>query len=212
MNSKREAKRILRAFGKEEGKARINYVDSFLPEKTSFVGSISYRHSLRKVAIVVLLMVLILAMTVSVYAGVMHYLNYKIVESQTNDRYEPIDSGYHPDGTHDEIAFFEPKYIPDGFTLRSEEYDEVMKMKIWTYSAKYGKHIVIQESPPIAVYIDNERSTRSTEIVEDTEVAVHIFDEGGIVALLQYDETLIMVSGDLSIDELKKIVEGLIPE
>ena len=35
MKSDREAKKILKAFGKEAYKERIKYVDSFLPEKTS---------------------------------------------------------------------------------------------------------------------------------------------------------------------------------
>ena len=41
--SEREAKKILKAFGKAELKARVEYVDSFLPEKASFWRSISYR-------------------------------------------------------------------------------------------------------------------------------------------------------------------------
>ncbi len=46
MRSNKEAKKILKAFGKEAYKERIEYVDSFMPEKTSFMGlSVTDIHS-----------------------------------------------------------------------------------------------------------------------------------------------------------------------
>ena len=211
MSSKREAKRILRAFGKEEGKARISYVDSFLPEKTSFVGSISYRHTLRKIGIVVLLMLLILAMTVSAYAAVMYYLNYTRIQRQGHDDFVSVDGGAHPDGTYDEIAFYEPTYIPDGFTLESEEYIEEIQEKDRIYLGENGNALSIMEFPDGRRFsIDNETSTRSTEIVGEAEVVVYRI-EGQILAILQYDRTIIMIDGTISLDEIKKIILGLKP-
>ena len=67
MRNKRKAKRILRAFGKESYKARIAYVNSFLPEKSSYIGSISYRHALRRAVIVALILVMIMALAVTAY-------------------------------------------------------------------------------------------------------------------------------------------------
>lgn len=216
MKSKREAKRILRAFGREEGKARIRYVDSFLPEKTSFIGSISYRHMLRRAAIVVVLMAMIMALAVSAYAAVMHYLNYRKIEHQDNDEYLPIDDNAYQHETYDDISFLEPTYIPDDFSLKSEECDEVFKEKTWYYSGTHGKTLEIMEYPAVwGFHVDNERGTLSKETIEDTEVIIYSFS-GGVagffqMSYFQYERMLISIAGDISIDELRMVIEGIIP-
>ena len=206
MRSRREAKRILRAFGKAEGKARIRYVDSFMPEKISFFGSINYRHMLRRIGIVILVMVLIMAMAVSVYATITHYLNYKRVELQDHDQYISLEDNAHPDGTYDAITFFEPTYIPDGYILKSEEFIEEIQYKNIIYVGKYGKALDIMESPEgMRFQIDNETYSRSTEIIGDTEVVIYSC-EGETIGILQYDKTVILIHGSVSLDEINKII------
>ena len=87
MKSEREAKKILKAYGKAEFRARVNYVDSFIPGKTSFAGAISYRHAFKRLGMITALMILVMALAVSVYAASVHILNYTKIVHDTNDEY-----------------------------------------------------------------------------------------------------------------------------
>ena len=49
MNSKREAKKILKAYGKAAYQERVKYVDSFSEEKAAFLRKISYRRVMKDV-------------------------------------------------------------------------------------------------------------------------------------------------------------------
>lgn len=212
MRSKKEAKRILKAFGRAEGKARIEYIDSFLPEKTSYIRSINYKHMLRRAAIVVVLMVMIMALAASAYAAVLHYLNYTKIEHKDNDEYVSVDGTSGKDDDYSDITFLEPTYIPDGYTLKSESYDEVFQEKIWRYVGKNGEDLNILEYPAIVgVHMDNEGATRSTEIIRDTEIVLYNYPDG-TAGVLQYDKTLIIINSCLDAEEMKKIVLGIIPE
>lgn len=210
MRSDREAKRVLKAFGKEAYKERIKYVDSFLPEKTSFIKSINYRHTLRKVAMVALMVILIMALAVSVYAAVMHYLNYTRVEHPTNDEYVPNSEAT---DTNPEGIFFEPTYVPEGYELESEDYDEIFDEKEWKYVKSDNITLVIRESHSSSAFnIDNERSTRETITIDNYEVVTYDWGEEKNY-ILQYDDTVITIIGSISSDEVGQIIRGLnLPE
>ena len=210
MRSDRGAKRVLKAFGKEAYKERIKYVDSFLPEKTSFIKSINYRHTLRRVAMVALMVILIMALAVSVYAAVMHYLNYTRVEHPTNDEYVPNSEAT---DTNPEGIFFEPTYVPEGYELESEDYDEIFDEKEWKYVESDNKILVIMESHSNLIFnVDNERSGKDTIMVGNIEVVVYN-SEGNKTCLLQYDNTVINIIGSISSDEIEQIIKGLnLPE
>ena len=210
MRSDREAKRVLKAFGKEAYKERIKYVDSFLPEKTSFIKSINYRHTLRRVAMVALMVILIMALAVSVYAAVMHYLNYTRVEHPTNDEYVPNSEAT---DTNPEGIFFEPTYVPEGYELESEDYDEIFDEKEWKYVKSDNITLVIRESHSSSAFnIDNERSTRETITIDNYEVVTYDWGEEKNY-ILQYDDTVITIIGSISSDEVGQIIRGLnLPE
>ena len=206
MRSDKEAKRVLKAFGKEAYKERIKYVDSFLPEKTSFIKTISYRHAFRRMAMVALMVVLIMALAVSVYAAVMHYLNYTRVDHPTNDEYvsnnEVTEAA--PNG-----IFFEPTYIPEGYELVSEEFDELFDEKEWEYIKSDNKILVIMESHSNPTFnVDNERSIRETITIDDYEVVIYDWGEEKN-CILQYDDTVITIIGSISSDEVGQIIKGL---
>ena len=210
MKSDREAKKVLKAFGREAYKERIKYVDSFLPEKTSFIKSINYRHTLRKVAMVALMVILIMALAVSVYAAVMHYLNYTRVEHPTNDEYVPNSEAT---DTNPEGILFEPTYVPEGYELESEDYDEIFDEKEWKYVKSDNITLVIRESHSSSAFnIDNERSTRETITIDNYEVVTYDWGEEKNY-ILQYDDTVITIIGSISSDEVGQIIRGLnLPE
>ena len=189
MKSDREAKKILKAFGKEAYKERIKYVDSFLPEKTSFLGSISYRHTLRRVGMVALLVVLIMALAVSAYAAVMHYLNYTKIEHPTNDEYVANDNG-----SNEEAVFYEPTYVPEGYELESVECDDLFGDKDWIFRRSDTEVLEIsQRTKETHFYIDNEHNAFDKFTIEDVEAVVYAY-ENDIICVVHYNDTLIIIS------------------
>lgn len=212
MRTKREAKKILKAFGREEGRARIKYVESFLPEKISYVASISYRHTLRKMGLMILLVALILAFAVSTYAAVMHYLNYTKTVHSDNDEY--ISDSIQPNNYgafEEDIDFYTPTYIPNRYVLKFEKYDEDFYEKEWQYIDGVGNVLRIKESPAGRGFqIDNESGKQKSEIISDTEVIMYTFEDE-IIGVFQYEKTLVMIEGSISFDELKEIIKGVLP-
>lgn len=210
MKSEREAKRILKAYGKAEFKARVDYVDSFLPDKTSFVGAISYRHALKRIGMITAILILVMALAVSVYAASMHILNYTKIVHDTNDEYRS-NNEISEQGTG--IEFFEPSYIPDGYVIETVEHDVLLKEKSWIYIGPNNENLIILQHPDDAnIYIDNERSRSEEFAVDNLEGVLYDFQDE-IVCVIQYGSTVITIIGPINRDELIKVIRGMnIPE
>ena len=207
MRNDRRAKKILKTFGKETYRRRVEFINAAVPDKVSFVGSISYRHALRRAVIVVLLVALIMALAVSAYAAVLHYLNYTRVVNPDNDAY--LANKEYNVGD-DEVVFYEPKYVPEGYVLISEEISDNQLMKTWNYRGIFNDILTIQCGPDFGNYfIDNENSTSETVVVGDIEVVVYDFGSFKL-CLFQYNDTVVEIIGCLNTDEIKKIIEGMI--
>lgn len=209
MRNRIKAKRILRAFGKETYKARIAYVDSFLPEKSSFIGSISYRHALRKAVIVALVLIMIMALAVSAYAAVTHYLKYTKVVHPDNDEYV-ANSGFTSDP---EFSYFEPSYIPERYSLYMFDDDQLNNYYTWEYRGEENKSLTIMQfAEGTNFHIDNEKSTSRVKMIGNIEATIYDFPNE-ILAVTQYDNTVIVIIGGLTDKELEEIVQGMhIPE
>lgn len=209
MRNKRKAKRILRAFGKEAYKTRIEYVNSFLPEKVSYVRSISYRHALRRAAIVALVLVMIMALAVTAYAAVTHYLKYTKVVHPDNDEYV-ANGEYESDR---EFTYFEPSYIPDRYSLYMLDDDQLNKYITWEYRGEENKSLTIMQFAEGTIFhIDNEKSTSRVKMIGNIEATIYDFPNE-ILAVTQYDNTVIVIIGGLTDKELEEIVQGMhIPE
>lgn len=210
MKSEREAKRILKAYGKAEFKARVDYVDSFLPDKTSFVGAISYRHALKRISMMAALIVLVMALGVSVYAASKHILNYTKIAHDTNDEYR---SNNEVSELKTDIEFFEPSYIPEGYVFETVEHDVLLKEKSWIYIGPNNENLIILQHPDDAnIYIDNERSRSEEFAVNNLEGVLYDFQDE-IVCVIQYGSTVITIIGPINMDELIKVIRGMnIPE
>ena len=210
MKSEREAKKILKAYGKAEFRERVNYVDSFLPDKTSFAGAISYRHAFKRIGMITALMTLVMALAVSVYAASVHILNYTKIAHDTNDEYRSnIGNVYKVK----DIEFFEPTYIPDGYEIDSVECDELFQEKTWIYIGPDNENLIISQLPDYAnIYIDNERSESEAFALGNLEGVLYDFRDE-LVCVIQYGSTVITISGPVDRDELTQIVRGMnIPE
>ncbi len=210
MKSEREAKKILKAYGKAEFRARVNYVDSFIPGKTSFAGAISYRHAFKRLGMITALMILVMALAVSVYAASVHILNYTKIVHDTNDEYRSNI------GTVDkvkDIEFFEPTYVPDRYVIDTVEHDELFQEMTWIYTGPDNENLIISQLPDyVNIYIDNERSESEAFTLGNLEGVLYDFRDE-IVCVIQYGSTVIKISGPVDRDELIQIIRGMnIPE
>lgn len=212
MRSDREAKKVLKAFGKEAYKERIKYVDSFLPENTSFIRTISYKHAIKRVAFVALLLILVLALAVSAYAAVVYYLNYTKVIHNDNDEYIYDTSGEYQDENTNGI-YFEPTYIPNEYKLSKIDNDELFHEKTWIYENKSGDTLrIFQSLEGTDFHVDNERSVVDIFNVGSIQVTEYKYNDE-IVSFMQYKNMVINIQGQLDRYELEKVIEGLhIPE
>ena len=210
MKSEREAKKILKAYGKAEFRARVNYVDSFIPGKTSFAGAISYRHAMKRIGMITALLILVMALAVSVYAASMHILNYTKITHDTNDEYR---SNIGSVDKVKDIEFFEPTYVPDRYVIDTVEHDELFQEMTWIYTGPDNENLIISQLPDYAnIYIDNERSESEAFTVDNLEGVLYDFRDE-IVYVIQYGSTVITISGPVDRDELTQIVRGMnIPE
>ena len=210
MKSEREAKKILKAYGKAEFRARVNYVDSFIPGKTSFAGAISYRHAMKRIGMITALLILVMALAVSVYAASVHILNYTKIVHDTNDEYK---SNIETVDEVKDIEFFEPTYVPDRYVIDTVEHDELFQEMTWIYIGPDNENLIISQMPDyVNIYIDNERSESEAFTVDNLEGALYDFRDE-IVCVIQYGSTVITISGPIDRDELTQIVRGMnIPE
>ena len=210
MKSEREAKKILKAYGKAEFRARVNYVDSFLPDKTSFAGAISYRHAMKRIGMITALLILVMALAVSVYAASMHILNYTKIVHDTNDEYR---SNIETVDKVKDIEFYEPTYIPDRFVLDKAEYDELFQEKTWIYTGSDNETLIImQHSDDVNIHIDNERSESEAFTVDNLEGVLYDFRDE-IACVIQYESTVITITGTIDREELINVIRGMnIPE
>ena len=210
MKSEREAKKILKAYGKAEFRARVNYVDSFIPGKTSFAGAISYRHALKRIGMITAVLILVMALAVSVYAASMHILNYTKIVHDTNDEYR---SNIETIEKAKDIEFFEPTYIPDGYVIDTVEQDDLFQEMTWIYTGPDNENLIISQLPDYAnIYIDNERSESEAFALGNLEGVLYDFRDE-LVCVIQYESTVITISGPVDRDELTQIIRGMnIPE
>lgn len=153
----------------------------------------------------VLLLVLIMAFATSVYAAIRHYFNFTKTEYSNSDEY--ISNDY--DGDPSKVVFFEPKYIPKGYELETVEYNEIFDRKEWLYQNSEGGILKIwQGNNSVTISVDNERSKSWKTTVEDIELIIYDFGDS-IMGMMQIDDTVIIVDGPISEEEMKKIIEGM---
>lgn len=153
----------------------------------------------------VLLLVLIMAFATSVYAAIRHYFNFTKTEYSNSDEY--ISNDYN--GAPSKVVFFEPKYIPNGYELETVEYNVIFDRKEWLYKNSEGGILKIwQGNNAVTISVDNERSKSWKTTVEDIEVIIYDFGDS-MMGMMQIDDTVIIVDGPISEEEMEKIVQGL---
>lgn len=209
MNPRRQAKKILRLYGKAEYQARIDYIKGFLPEEPSYVGRIGFRHLGKRCLMIVLILTLTLAMAVvTASAFGIQLFGFKLFEYSD-----------HTEITRDEevvlegeARFYEPTYVPEGYELISEDgFEDLDKWLV--YQDKEGNYLYIDQSisDSFMANINNENCEIGKEIINEMEVYVYDYydDEEGSMYVLEKNGTYIDISGVMDDLEFEKIIKGL---
>lgn len=108
-----------------------------------------------------LLAILALALSITAYSAIVRLLDYKIVTHPTNDEFffDGENSDKNRDGIYDgEMKYYEPTYVPEGYELKSDSYDELLKTRRWTFEGANSIFLSIVETPVIYGFsVDEEK-------------------------------------------------------
>ena len=210
MKSKRQAKKILKLYGKALYASRMEYMNSFEPEAASFVHRIGYRRIMKRCVIVALILTLLFSMLV-VGAGALgiKFFGFSLFETKTHTE---ISAGKEANPSDEKPQFYEPGFIPEGYTLVAKDNFADVDLSI-VYENKQDVYLyifqTIAEDPSTS--IDNEECVITTEIIGEYEVYIYdYYDEAaGSVYLLKKHGTFISIQGVLSDRIMKQIILNL---
>lgn len=211
MNSKREAKKILKAYGKAAYQERVKYVDSFSEEKVTSLRKISYRRMIKRCMLVVLILILTFSLLVmGANALGIKFLNLSIFETDTHSEITGNQGNKAADAV--EIKFYKPDYIPKGYSLVEEDGIEDIKMT-YIYKNSKDEYLYINESveDKFSHQIDNEDCEISTETILDMEVRVYRYKEpaNSCIYIMKKGNLYIEILGNLKDDEMRKMIYSL---
>lgn len=210
MSSKRQAKKILKLYGKALYASRLEYMNSFEPEASSFVHRLGYRRIMKRCVVIVVILTLLFSMLV-VGAGALgiKFFGYSLFQTKTHTE---ISGGKEPSKTDEKPRFYEPGFIPEGYTLVSRD-DLAGVSQLITYQKDSGLFLTIFESTVEnpGASIDNENCVISTEVIGELEVYIYDYIDNttGNVYLMNKNGTFISIQGILSHNLMKQIILNL---
>ena len=209
MNPRRQAKKILKLYGKAEYDARISYIKGFLPEEPSFVGRIGFRHLGKRCLVIALILTLTLAMAVvTASAFGIQLFGFKLTEwddhTEIRRDEEVVLEG--------EARFYEPEYIPAGYELLSVDGFEDQD-KWYVYENEEGDYLYIDQSVAdgFSSNINNEDCTKDIREVDGMEVLIYRYHdiERGIY-IFNKGKMYIRIKSTLDDREVERIIRGLV--
>lgn len=208
MKSRRQAKKILKLYGKAEYDARISYIKGFLPEEPSFVGRIGFRHLGKRCLVIALILTLVLAMTVvTASAFGIQLFGFKLTEWDDHTEIRR-DENVVLEG---EARFYEPEYIPEGYELLSVDGFEDQD-KWYVYENEEGDYLYIDQSVAdgFSSNINNEDCTKDIRKVDGMEVLIYRYND---IERSRYifnkGATYISIKSILNDAEVERIIRGL---
>jgi len=214
MSSRRKARKLLKAYGKELYNSRIEFMDSFTDKPTSFEEHIDIKLIFKRCVTAAAALTLVFSMcAVTANALGISLFNMDRTIHSDSDEYRIEEKAAANLQAKDDNGnlFYKPSYIPKGYEARDVvEMSSVSKMYIYSD----GEHFLtvdvsIAEASTISV--DNERSTKTEDVIDGKQVIIYDFvdEEDGAIYLMQEGDMLITIKGVLSEEEFEKIIYGL---
>lgn len=211
MNSRREAKKFLKAYGKALYKSRVEYVGSFNEDKLPLVRRVSYRHLIKRSLVIILVLVMVFSLLViGVNAVGVKFLNLSFFEKADHTKVAAKEERT-DDSRENHHGFYEPGYIPPGFTLAGTDEFEGIEVT-YTYVNDNDDYLYIAQSTSddFIETIDNEDCEIRQDTIEDMEAKIYMYhDIKKILVILKKGDIYMQISGTVTEDEARKIVRGL---
>lgn len=207
----RDAKKVLKAYGKELFDSRVAYTEKYTEEETVKVsrnvnGYIFKKWAMRSVSVVLILFVCV----ISADALGIKLFNFSKDVNDDHDQYVSEQELSNGDG---EIEFHQFTYIPDGYVLNRES-ERMVGIKEYFYNGPNGEDtLVIKESLAVnnTISIDNERCESKVVIIGEMETVVYDFfeEDAPDIYMIQDGDMVIIISTDAGLDEVKNIILGI---
>jgi len=206
---RRQAKKILRLYGKAEYRARIDYIKGFQSEAPSFVGHIGWKHLGRRCLMIALILTLTLALAViAASAFGIQLFGFNLIEHSDHTEISRDEEVV----LEGEARFCEPGYIPEGYELLSEDgFGD--QDKWYVYENEEGEYLYIDQSVSdnFIANINNEECTRENKEVDGIEVLIYRYNDGsGSIWMFVKDKLYCDINSLLPDDEVERIIRGLL--
>lgn len=206
-----KAEELLEALGMELAKSRAKYADDILSGKEIplFAEPIKKKQSGRKrmktILILVAVLIMMMGLVVTSVTGVRERIfNYFAEKGSVSTQ---IKSFEQPD-TAEELPNFEPSYLPEGYSLLSEDCEPGMNSKMYTSEENQYIYMTVQLSNTYAASVDNE--TLQGEMTRVNIYQAQFYYSGAFSYIVwQVGDYTLDIIGTVSKDEIIKIAESV---
>ncbi|NLD11531.1 DUF4367 domain-containing protein [Aminicella lysinilytica] len=206
--NKRQTDKLIRRYGKALFAARVNFVDSFAPEKSRALAFHNRRLRLRRVAVVALILILAFTMALGVASALkLQVFNFNFAQKAG---YAELENRGAENGKY----FYEPTYVPKGYKL-TEKMKNIFvgdTAATWTYQAGDKAYINIDEdkSRYTKFGINTENCVIEKRVINGIEVSLYMrTDTYTISAYMQINGTFVEIHSRISKNEMIAIIKGL---
>lgn len=207
----KKAEELLEAIGMELTESRAKYADDILSGKKIplYAEPIKKKQSSRKrtktfiilVAVLIMLMGLFVSSVTGVGEKVFQYFAEKgIVGTQIKPFEQPDTAG--------ELPNFELAYLPEGYSLSSEDYEEMVNSKLYVFDENKYIQMKVRLSSTYSVNIDNETTQAEMARVNIYQAQVY-YDDTMSYIVWQVGNYTLDIIGTVSKDEIIKIAENV---
>lgn len=207
----KKAEELLQAFGKELAKSRAKYADDILSGKDIplYVRTTQKKWSIRKrlkmTMILVAILILLMGLFITSVTGVSERIfNYYAEKGSVSTQIKPIEKS----DTVGKLPNFEPTYLPEGYSLSSEDYDEIENYKLYVSDEKKYIYMAVQLSSTYTASVDNETMQGEMTRVNIYQAQV-FYDDNMSYIVWQVGNYTLDVAGTVSKEEIVKIAESV---
>lgn len=207
MNPNRQAKKILKLYGKAEYQARVTYVKGFLEEEPSFVSGISWKHLGKRCLLIALILTLTLALLVTAASAFgIGLTGFNLFD--WNDHTEITRN--EEEALAENTQFYELGYMPQGYTLvNTDQFADVRIDRVYEDEAGNLLYIEQCKEDSFSANIDNEDCVRDRMDIDGTEVMIYRYHNGSALYMMNRQGIVIAVSGVIDEEEYRNIIDGL---
>ncbi|MEY8367030.1 DUF4367 domain-containing protein [Anaerovoracaceae bacterium 41-7] len=161
---------------------------------------------MKRAMILAAILILMMGLFITSVTGVSERIfNYFAEKGSVSTEIKPLEQ---PDTTG-ELPNFELTYLPEGYILSSEDYEETGNSKLYVPDENQYIYMTEQLSSTYAAGVDNETMQGETTRVSIYQAQVYYDDNMSYIVWQVGDYTLDVI-GTVSKDEIRKIAESVI--